>query len=50
MLKAVPLEKDLTDEGSVIFMSKKIGVAEGVLKDSDGNLYAHATATCMIHR
>jgi uncharacterized protein (TIGR00369 family) len=50
MLKAVPLEKDLTAEGSVIFMSKKIGVAECVLKDSYGNLYAHATATCMIHR
>ena len=50
MLKAVPLEKELVAEGKVIHLSKKIGVSEGTLKDADGNLYAHATATCLIYR
>jgi uncharacterized protein (TIGR00369 family) len=50
MLKPVPLEKELVAEGRVIHLSKKIGVAEGQLKDADGTLYAHATATCMIYR
>jgi uncharacterized protein (TIGR00369 family) len=50
MLKPVPLEKELVAEGRVIHLSKKIGVSEGTLKDADGNLYAHATATCLIYR
>jgi uncharacterized protein (TIGR00369 family) len=50
MLKPIPLEKELVAEGRVIHLSKKIGVAEGQLKDADGNLYAHATATCLIYR
>src|SRR4030042_1074381 len=50
VLKTVPLEKELVAEGKVIHLSKKIGVSEGTLKDSGGNLYALATATCMIYR
>jgi uncharacterized protein (TIGR00369 family) len=50
MLKAIPIEKELVVEGKVIHLSKKIGVSEGTLKDVEGNLYAHATATCMIYR
>jgi uncharacterized protein (TIGR00369 family) len=50
MLKPIPLEQELVAEGRVIHLSKKIGVAEGQLKDADGNLYAHATATCLIYR
>jgi len=50
MLRPVPLEKELVAEGRVIHLSKKIGVSEGQLKDADGTLYAHATATCMIYR
>jgi len=50
MLKPIPLEKELVAEGRVIHLSKKIGVSEGTLKDSEGNLYALATATCMIYR
>src|SRR4030042_3051581 len=45
VLKTVPLEKELVAEGKVIHLSKKIGVSEGTLKDSEGNLYALATAT-----
>ena len=50
MLKPIPLEKELVAEGRVIHLSKKIGVSEGTLKDSEGNLYALASATCMIYR
>lgn len=50
MLRPVPLEKELVAEGRVIHLSKKMGVSEGTLKDADGNLYALATATCMIYR
>ncbi len=50
MIKPIPLEKELVAEGKVIHLSKKIGVSEGTLKDADGNLYALATATCMIYR
>ena len=50
MLRPIPLEKELMAEGRVIHLSKKIGVSEGTLKDADDNLYALATATCMIYR
>lgn len=50
MLRPVPLEKELVAEGRVIHLSKKIGLSEGTLKDSEGNIYAFATATCMIYR
>jgi uncharacterized protein (TIGR00369 family) len=50
MLKPIPLEKELVGEGKVIHLSKKIGVSEGMLKDSRGNLYAHATGIYMIKR
>ncbi len=50
MLKAVPKHTPLVAEGNVIHISRSLGVAEGTLKDRDGNLIAHATATCMIYR
>lgn len=50
MLKPVPKHVPLIAEGKVINVSRSIGVAEATLKDADGNLYAHATATCMILR
>jgi uncharacterized protein (TIGR00369 family) len=50
MLRPVPLERELIAEGNVINISNRIGVSEGTLKDSDGKLYAHATATCMIYK
>lgn len=50
MLKAVPRDVPLIAEGKVIFVSRSLGIAEGTLKDADGNLYAHATATCLIFR
>jgi len=50
MLKAVPKNVPLLAEGKVIHISKSLGVSEGILRDAEGQLYAHATATCMIRR
>jgi uncharacterized protein (TIGR00369 family) len=50
MLKAVPRGVPLIAEGKVISVSRSLGISEGTLRDADGNLYAHATATCLILR
>jgi uncharacterized protein (TIGR00369 family) len=50
MLRPVPLEKELWAEGRVTHLSRKLGISAGTLKDSEGNLYALATATCMLYR
>ena len=50
MLKAVPLEQDLVAEGRVINISRSLGVSEASLRDAEGTLLAHATATCAILR
>jgi uncharacterized protein (TIGR00369 family) len=50
MLKPVPRNTPLIAEGKVIHVSNSLGVSEGTLRDKDGTLYAHATATCMIFR
>jgi len=50
MVKAVPRDVPLIAEGKVISVSRSLGVAEGTLKDAEGSLYAHATATCLIIR
>ena len=50
MVKAVPRGVPLIAEGRVLSVSRSLGISEGTLKDADGNLYAHATATCLIVR
>ncbi|PCJ83740.1 MAG: phenylacetic acid degradation protein [Thiotrichaceae bacterium] len=50
MLKAVPMNVSLIAEGRIINISRSLGVSEGSLKDLEGQIYAHATATCMIRR
>ena len=50
MVKAIPRGLPLIAEGKVIAVSRSLGISEGTLKDADGNLYAHATATCLIIR
>lgn len=47
-LKKIPLDFPLIAEGKIIRVSKRIGVSEATLKDGDGNIYAHATSTCMV--
>ena len=50
MMRPVPRDVDLVAEGSVINLSRSLAVSEGTLKDAEGKLYAHATATCMLMR
>ena len=50
MLKAIPVDRELTAEGRVIHLSRSIGVSEGSLREDEGTLFAHATATCAIIR
>ena len=50
MLKPVPKEIELRAKGTVIHISGRLGISEATLKDHEGNLYAHATSTCMILR
>lgn len=50
MMRPVPQRVDLVAEGHVLNISKSLAVSEGTLKDADGKLYAHATATCMLIR
>ena len=48
MVKPVPMDTPLIAIGKVISKSKLISTCEGYLKDSDGKIYAHGTATCVI--
>ena len=48
--KQIPIDTDLWAVGRVINLSKRLGIAEGEIKDDDGNLYAHATASCLVKR
>lgn len=48
MLKPVPLNFELIASGKVINRSRHLGISEADLKDQQGRIYAHATATCMI--
>ena len=50
MMRPVPRDVDLVAEGNVINISRSLAVSEGTLKDAEGKLYAHATATCMLMR
>jgi len=50
MCRPMPLKKRLIAEGKVINVSKNLVISEGYLRDEEGKLYAHATATNMIIR
>ncbi len=50
MCKAVPFHTTLRAEGRVINVTRRLAIAEGSLRDDEGTLYAHATATCLINR
>ena len=50
MLKKIPLGETLIAKGNTIKTLNQLGFAEATLKDSKGNLYAHATATCIIQK
>lgn len=48
MCRPIPKNKALQAVGKIINISKNLGMAEGEIRDDEGRLYAHATATCMI--
>jgi len=50
MMRPLPQNTPLIVDGRVINLSRKLGVAEGSIRDAEGRLYAHATCTCMILR
>jgi uncharacterized protein (TIGR00369 family) len=50
MMRPVPQDKTLIATGTIINMSKSLGISEGRLEDEDGKLYATATCTCKILR
>lgn len=50
MCRPIPQNIELTAIGTVINLSKNLGISEGKIIDENGKLYAHATATCMIIR
>lgn len=50
LLKPVPVGKKLIATAEVVHRSRRIGVANGLLKDAQGCIYASGSATCMISR
>jgi uncharacterized protein (TIGR00369 family) len=42
--------KELLAEGRVVYIGKRQATAEGVIRDSEGRLYAHGITTCLILR
>ncbi|KAB0626683.1 PaaI family thioesterase [Acinetobacter gandensis] len=50
MCRPIPKNQDLTAIGHLINISKNLAISEGRIMDSNGKIYAHATATCMIIR
>ena len=49
MCRPIPTNIELKAIGKLINLSRSLGIAEGKITDSEGKLYAHATATCMIY-
>ncbi len=50
MCRPLPFDQALRAEGRVINVSRNLIISEGDIRDDAGNLYAFATATCMIIR
>lgn len=50
MCRPLPFNKQLIAEGKVINAGRNLVISEGYIRDEDGKLYAHGTATNMIIR
>ena len=50
MCRPLPFNTKLIAEGKVINAGRNLVISEGYIRDEDGKLYAHATATNMIIR
>ncbi|MSQ69027.1 MAG: PaaI family thioesterase [Gammaproteobacteria bacterium] len=49
-LRPVPVALELIAEATTTNLSRRLGVADGTLRDATGKLYAQATVTCLILR
>ncbi|OAL83730.1 phenylacetic acid degradation protein [Acinetobacter sp. SFD] len=50
MCRPIPQNKPLNAIGKVINLGEKLGISEGQIIDENGELYAYATAACVITR
>lgn len=50
MLKPVPAGVVLQAEARVLHCTRRLGVADALLKDEQGCVYAQGTASCLISR
>ena len=48
MVRPIPFDTPLRAEGRVINAGKRVIIAEGDIKDADGKIYAHGSATCIV--
>lgn len=48
MCRPIPKDVELLAIGIVLNLGRNLAISEGKIIDTDGKLYAHATATCMI--
>ncbi|MBL1417248.1 MAG: phenylacetic acid degradation protein [Moritella sp.] len=50
MVRPIPKNTVLQAKGRVLNVSKTVIISEGDIRDENGKLYAHCTATCVITR
>ncbi|MFT5113217.1 MAG: hypothetical protein ACI8P9_002545 [Parasphingorhabdus sp.] len=50
MLRPPPLNETMIMEGRIVNISKRLAVANGVVKNQQGKLVAEGSSTCMIFR
>lgn len=48
MVRPIPFDVTLIAEGRVINAGKRVIIAQGDIKDAEGKLYAHGSATCLV--
>ena len=48
MVRPIPFDTPLIAEGRVINAGKRVIIAEGDIKDAEGKIYAHGSATCLV--
>jgi len=48
MTRPIPRDEVIIAEGTIVNISKSLGISEAKLKNKEGKLLATATATCMI--
>lgn len=48
MVRPIPLDIPLIAEGNLINKSRRLAIADGVIKDENGKIYATGSATCIV--